>query len=162
MTDKISEQSLQITNFIVNNHVGVLATVGPDSLPNASVIYFATNKSNLHIYFITKEETTKSQHLKQNPNVSLVVFDETAQTTAQVRGTAGQVNDSELFSKVWKKIEDYSSKTTKTTGLPIEKLDAGGYVLFKITPQAIRLAGYKYVLMQPLFDVAVAPEESLE
>ena len=60
-----------ILEYLENNRLMTLATSEKD-VPWAATVFFAYDP-NLNIYFISRPETRKTQHIISNPNVSVVV-----------------------------------------------------------------------------------------
>jgi hypothetical protein len=59
-------------------------------------------------------------------------------------------------------MSDFSEQTAKTNPILLSKIDAGEYVLYRLTPDFIRLAEYRYGVYNEIFDVAMPTGESLE
>jgi nitroimidazol reductase NimA-like FMN-containing flavoprotein (pyridoxamine 5'-phosphate oxidase superfamily) len=151
-----------ITEFLKRNHIAVLATASKVTAhPHAATIFYAID-SHLNIYFLTKEKTTKSHNLSANPWAALVVYEADTQRTAQITGTVDKVEDKEMMERAKPLMAKFSKQTSGTDETPISKLEAGEYVLYKLTPQSIRLGEYRYGTRADLFDIATPAEESLE
>lgn len=72
--------------------VGVLATVGPDGVPNATPMWFEWDGT--HLRFTHTKARKKITNLEQNPNYSFVITDpDNAYRYLEVRGTLGSVTD---------------------------------------------------------------------
>ena len=157
-----SSQNPAIADFLSRNHVAVLATAyEKTAVPHAAAIYY-TVTSKLDLFFVTKKDTTKSRNLRSNPIAALVIYESSSQTTAQVNGTVQAIDDPEKLKDALAIMAKFSQETAGTPVTPISRLDAGDYVLYELTPQNIRLAGYKYNLKDKIFDVADSIEESIE
>ena len=162
MADNPDLQNPHISGFLRRNHIAVLATASPQSAePHAAVVYYATD-SHMNIYFVTKENTTKSRNLTANPQAAIVVYESDSQRTAQISGQVERVNDKDMMERALKLMSKFSSQTAGTEQTPISRLDAGKYILYRISPQAVRLAEYRYGTKDEMFDVAVPDEESLD
>jgi len=151
-----------ITNFLKANHIAVLATADKTSAaPHAATIFYATD-SKMNIFFVTKENTAKNRNLTGNPQAAIAIYDGAKQETAQIFGPVSKVDDPAMMGKALRIMTKYSVATSGSEEIPISKIDAGQYVLYKLSPQSIRLAEYKYGPKNDIFDVAVPPGESLE
>lgn len=155
-------QNPHIAGFLRRNHIAVLATVHQESHePHAAVLYYATD-SHLNIYFLTKSATTKSINLASNPSAAMVVFESDTQRTAQITGQVSKVEDKDMLERALPLMSKFSKATAGTEETPLSKITAGDYVLYRLVPQSIRLAEYKYAPRNEVFDVATPAEESLE
>ena len=162
MTVNLDNQNPHIAGFLKRNHVAVLATASKDSSePHAAAVYFDTD-SNLNVYFLTKEKTLKCKNLMSNPQAAMAVYESDTQRTAQINGPVEVVDDKEGMAIAQRIMAKFSQQGAGSEETPISKLDAGDYVLFRLRPQSIRLAEYRYGEHNSLFDVAVPSEESLE
>jgi general stress protein 26 len=151
-----------ISDFLKRNHIAVLATAERQSgAPHAATVYYAIDQG-LNIYFLTKDRTTKSRNLDTNPQAALAVYEADTQRTAQITGSINRVEDKEIIDKAKPLMAHFSKQTAGTEETPISKLEAGEYVLYRLTPQSIRLGEYKYGVHSDLFDTATPAEESLE
>jgi len=151
-----------IVDFLKRNHVAVLATANrSNSSPHAAAIFYATD-SKMNLYFLTKENTTKNKNIQSNPQAALVIYEAERLATAQITGTVSRVENDEMMAKAQRVMAKYSKQTAGTDKTPISKLDAGADILYRITPQSIRLADYKFGVKNYIFEIATPAEESLE
>lgn len=158
----LSNISRDVTDFLKANHVAVLATAnGQLATPHAAAVFYATD-SHMNLYFLTKEQTAKSQNIQSNPQVALVIFDTPMLKTAQITGKAMVVQDDDMMQRALELMNKFAERLADSKATPLSKLDAGGYILYKVVPQSIRLWDYKYGTPSTLFDIATPAEESLE
>jgi len=151
-----------IANFLKRNHIAVLATANKETgQPYATTIYYATD-SQMNIFFVTKEKTTKNKNLVQNPLAAVAIYEAETQTTTQITGPVSRVEDTLMMEKALRIMAKYSMQTAKTEATPISKLDAGAYVLYKLWPQTIRMGEFKYGPRSQIFDTATPSEELLD
>jgi general stress protein 26 len=136
-----SETNRDILDFLQNNPVGVLATVGSDNSPHAATMYFSIDL-NFISTFTTKRETTKSNNIRHNNSVMLVVFDAATQTTVQITGSAVPIENSNEHENAIHEMLKNSAKTSEAGVPPIAKLTAGELVTYKIMPKQIKMAVY--------------------
>lgn len=150
-----------IQAFFKNHQVAVLATANKnDGRPHAAAVFYESD-SYLNLFFVTKEKTIKSSNLDSNPYASMVIYDAPMLKTAQISGKADRVEDPEMMAKALRIMSRHSEKVSGTAETPVSKLNAGGYILYRLTPLTIRLADYKYGGEQ-IFEVAVPAEEQLD
>lgn len=131
-----------IVSYIKSNPLSVMSTVTPDNKSNAATMYIVSDK-DLNVYFMTKKETQKYCNIMNNPSVSFTVHDELNLTTLQMIGDATPIDPAlddnkkiyELFESVRDKIANY--------GLPISKIGAGDYEIFKVNIDHALLTSYK-------------------
>jgi len=141
MPVKIFEDKNQITKFIHQHPVGVVATADSSGTVHAATVYFVAD-DQLNIYFVTKEQTQKAKNLQQNPSVALALYDAENQTTLQVQGTASILKNIGEFMGIYNQILDASTQTSSSERSPVSKLNAGDYLMYCIKPRSLRLAEY--------------------
>ena len=151
-----------ITDFLKRNKVAVLATANKDDArPHAAAVFYDTD-SHSNIFFLTKENTTKSKNLQDNPLAAMVIFEARGLKTAQIIGAVTRIDDEAMVQKAQRIMSRFSAEISGNSETPISKLDAGLYVLYMLTPQSIRLGDYKYGRRNYIFDTATPAEESLD
>lgn len=131
-----------IVNYIKNNPLCVMSTVDPNNKANGASMYIVSDE-NLNVFFMTKTNTRKYQNIMNNPSVSFTLHNESGLTTLQMIGDAVPIDPAvddnqkiyDLFEGVRDKILNYS--------LPISKLSAGDYVMFKVNVDHALLTEYK-------------------
>jgi general stress protein 26 len=138
---KFSDRNERILSFLNEHKVGVLSTVDPNNMPNATVIYYSIGPS-FTVRFLTKKGTRKSYDIRHNNNVVLVVFDEASQTTVQITGPASEISNEHETHKVFRNTLRASLHTSQSGIPPIAKLHAGDFIAYKIKPQEVRMAVY--------------------
>jgi len=150
-----------IQAFFKEHQVAVLATASKeDSRPHAAAVFYESD-SYLNLFFLTKEKTIKSSNLDANPISAMVIYDAPMLRTAQVTGNVSRVEDPEMKAKALRIMSRHSKDVSGSADTPVSKLDAGEYILYRLTPTTIRLADYKYGGEQ-IFEVATPAEEQLE
>ena len=152
--------SPDITDFLKKSHIMVLATSSPNGIPSAATVFYTTD-SQMNLYFLTKEQTTKCRNIMANPQIAAVIYQAEMLRTAQITGTAVKVDNPHMTQKTTEIMSGYAQQIAGTPRTPISKLDAGKNVLFCITPQSIRMADYKYGSGDTIFDIAAPSEETL-
>ncbi len=137
-----SESSQRIYDFLKNNRIGVLASVDPNGNPHAATIYFSVDEE-FNILFTTKERTKKHDNLVHNNHAMLVTYEPTSQTTAQVTGVTEIVDNKVQAKQIFIDTLKASRDTSESGNPPISKLQAGGYVAYKLKPVQIRMAIFR-------------------
>ena len=114
--------------YVNKRMLAVLATIGPDQVPEAAVMEFGQTK-NLELIFDTLNTTRKYANLKRNPKTAFVIGWEEG-TTVQYEGIAKELVGGELAT--YKKIMFGKNPAfAKWKNLP-------GMTYFKVTPRWIR------------------------
>jgi nitroimidazol reductase NimA-like FMN-containing flavoprotein (pyridoxamine 5'-phosphate oxidase superfamily) len=158
----LANTNQDVVDFLKANHIAVLATASPQSAePHAATIFYATD-SHMNLYFLTKEQTTKSKNLKSNPHAAIVIYNAETLRTAQITGSVSIVQNEEMMQKALNLMSRFSNQAAGTNTTPISKLDAGDYILYRLEPQSIRLGDYKYGSQGTIFEIATPAEESLD
>ena len=154
--------SSDLVDFLKRNHIAVIASANKEGArPHAAVVFYATD-SKMNLYFLTKKDTTKSRNIETNPQASAVIFEPELLRTAQIYGSISRVEDQSMMDKAKRIMAKYASQTAGTGITPISKLNAGEEILYRLTPQSIRLGDYKYGADNYIFDIATPAAESLE
>jgi predicted pyridoxine 5'-phosphate oxidase superfamily flavin-nucleotide-binding protein len=129
-----------IARYINTYPLAVLSTVNADGAPHGSTIYIGSD-DELNIYFMTKSGTTKDVNIKARPVVALTLSGEDHQSTLQLSGTAHEINDQangapafEVLGNIKRHSEDFR--------LPITKIGAGQYIVYKIVAEHAVLTQY--------------------
>jgi len=135
------ESAERIYTFLERHPVGVLATISPDSTPEAAVIYFAVN-DKFEFYFVTKTQTQKYKNMRLHPNVSLVSYDPFSQTTVQVHGRVTEVTSDSIKNSMLMTLEQLAAHGGASHKPPITKLFAGRPIVLRLKPTHIRMTNY--------------------
>ena len=157
----LTNSNPDIQAFFKGHQVAVLATSSKnDSRPHAAAVFYESD-TYLNLFFVTKERTVKSSNLDANPFAAMVIYDAPMLRTAQITGQVSRVEDPDMKARALRIMSRHSEKVSGSGDTPASKLDAGEYVLYRLTPSSIRLADYKYGGEQ-IFEVAVPSEEQLD
>lgn len=155
----ISEENPKIRDFLNRNHLGILATSTLNGEPHAATIYFLTDE-DFNFYFLSKEETTKSRNLEQNPHAALAVYEAEMQTTLQITGLATKIDDPTRVQEIFTGVLEIAKDTSMSSIPPISQVNAGGYVAYHLRPKVLRLAEYvkaQHNTVDKLFEIEVLP-----
>jgi hypothetical protein len=96
----------ELVTFLRRHRLCVQASVSPASSPQAALVGFAVS-DQLEIVFDTLDSTRKSENLRQNSRIALVVGLGPEERTAQIEGIADRPSGAELerlkrvYFEVW-------------------------------------------------------------
>lgn len=128
--------------FLRRNALGTISSINADNEVDTANVYFRV-EDDLTLYFVTKEQTRKFGNITERNTVTLSVVDEAGLCTAEIKGTASVVNESEDISEtllaLHKEVEERGSGYWIP---PIGRLDAGPFVVVKIAPSHVRYIAY--------------------
>jgi general stress protein 26 len=85
----------ELVTFLRRHRLCVQASVSPASSPQAALVGFAVS-DRLEIVFDTLDSTRKSENLRQNPRVALVIGLGPEERTVQIEGIADRPSGAEL------------------------------------------------------------------
>lgn len=123
-------------SFLELHTVGVLATLSPESTPHARPVYYASD-SSFAIYFLTLSTTQKAVDLAHNRNAAFVITDEHVSQMLQIEGTVENRTDIDIpdvvLTTLLRRI-----RSNPTEHAPLERLDLGKMVPYKLTPTSVR------------------------
>ncbi len=141
MDENIEENKSYAKGFLRKHNTGVLCTTDDANLAYGSVIYFDVDE-NFKITFTTKDKTRKSENIKNNNQIMLVVFDVEEQTTVQISGVADEINDDSKTKEVLNMTLHASLASSGNSIAPVAKLNAGEFIAYSITVKKIRMASF--------------------
>lgn len=129
-----------IIDFLKENTVGIFATCGDDKKPLAVPVYYTFYDKNDEIYFITKDKTKKISNIKENKNVSFVVYTESPQVLFTADCKADVIDVADIKNKVIfdQLIEIHSTRNYTPT--PLEALKDGNLVSVRL-----KIGEYKFI-----------------
>lgn len=120
--------------------MATLCTITPEGLPYATTVYIIADE-RLKLHFFTKADTAKWRHIQNDPRVAIVVADDDAQETFQLQGKASREEDSSENIAATNKIA--AVPKAPFWSLPIDRINAGDYVLVKIEPTWARFSSFE-------------------
>lgn len=142
MSVDVTESREHLEEFLRTHNVGVLATSSKEGKPYAATIYYTYDKQ-FNLYFATKKDTQKSRDLQSNNQAAIAIYDAETQTTVQAQGTVVEVKDDEHVIWVMNDIWNAATKTSASSAPPQTRLNAGGYVVYKLVTPSLRTARFK-------------------
>jgi general stress protein 26 len=142
--DKLMHDRLKVMRYIDEHPVVVLGTIDDYHRPHGSVVYAISGDpdTNMHVYFLTKEDTTKFHNLKARPAVSITGFDENDIDCLQAQGHAAVERSPHVIDRVMKHLTRAHYHTEERLP-PIAKLSAGNYVIVGVTITHARIGEFK-------------------
>jgi len=142
--DKLTQDRVRVMRYIDEHPVVVLGTLDDYHRPHGSVVYAVSgdHETKMHLYFLTKEDTTKFHNLQARPAVSVTSYDEDDTSCLQAQGHAEVEHDPRVIDKVMKQLTRAHTHAAEWLP-PIAKLRAGNYVMVGITVSHARLAEFK-------------------
>ena len=141
MSTQLTEHD--IIDYIKNNPVMVLGTVGKHGKPHGAAVYVCSITAD-EVYFITKTETQKFKDILDNPQVSVTIVNSTENSSLQASGVAKVVSDPAVIELVMGKMAKVYGASADWLP-PITKLRAGPYQVVHITLEHARLARFQHV-----------------
>lgn len=132
VTDAVIKRA---NDFILKNKLCVISTVSPAGKPEAAVCIYLPDE-NFDFYFITRGQTRKTENLKTNKNVAVVIGTEPAPFTIQAEGEAQFLlsTESEEFMNKVKGREDLQALYFG----PFLKMPGTDFAIFKIKTNWLR------------------------
>ena len=127
-----------VRHYLASHSTGVLGTSDPIGNPHVAVVYYAV-EDDLCLLFATKAETQKAKNMLDNYQAAFAIYDEIEQSTVQITGRVELVEDAAIRLNVIRAMSENSARISNRTFAPAEKLVAGGYEVFRLTPLVIRL-----------------------
>jgi general stress protein 26 len=142
--DKLTENRLKVMRYIDEHPVVVLSTLDDYQRPYGAVVYAVSgdHNTNMHVYFLTKDDTAKFHNLKARPAVSLTSYDENDVSCLQAQGHAEIERDPHVIDKVMKHLTRTHAHAAEWLP-PIAKLRAGNYVMVGVTITHARIGEFK-------------------
>lgn len=131
----------EIMSTFINEHsFAVLSTINSKGHPHGTAIYAGCDK-DLNVYFKTKSGTAKSSYVDNDDMVALTFGDEAAQATLQLSGSVAEVYDPAEGDAAMQLLDNLKHHTDDARQ-PLSKLNAGSYIIFRITPDWAHMTVY--------------------
>lgn len=142
--DKLTSAQLKVMRYIDKHPTVVIGTIDELGRPYGSVVYAVSGDfdSKMHVYFLTKNDTTKYRHLAARPAVSITAFNDDETSTLQAQGHAQVEHDPRIIDMVMRHLTRAHAHATEWLP-PIAKIRAGNYVMVGVTITHARLAEFK-------------------
>ncbi|HSW91720.1 MAG TPA: pyridoxamine 5'-phosphate oxidase family protein [Candidatus Saccharimonadales bacterium] len=133
-------QDSRTYRFLQQHELAILSTKDRYGDVAGAVVYYTFDYNQL--YILTKQGTQKARNMMQNPRVALTVYDADRLQTVQLRGTAEVELDSAVRNFVYWQIVKANSAIRPKGDAPVSKIQAGGYIVFRITPQQVNYSDF--------------------
>ncbi|MCU0660158.1 MAG: pyridoxamine 5'-phosphate oxidase family protein [Candidatus Pacebacteria bacterium] len=125
-----------VRDFLKKNTIGVISTRGSHGMESAAVYY--TFDDGLHLYFNTRTNSTKFENIKEQPEVTFVVYSTEPAQTLQMTGIAEEIEELNGAKDIYIKLLE---QTLKGKTAPIETLHSN-IRFIKITPKWARFGDF--------------------
>ena len=125
----------KVLTFLKNHYLMQIATVN-ENQPGVSVMLYTVD-DDLNFYFATHKDSFKIKNLKQNPKISLVVW-EFGNIQVQANGIAEEVTESQKQLQILDKLAD-SATQDENFWPPIFRIKGEDYIIIKIKPNWMRV-----------------------
>lgn len=129
-----------ISTFMNEHSFAVLSTINDKGHPHGTAIYAGSDK-DLNVYFKTKSGTAKSSYVDNDDMVALTFSDEADQATLQLSGSVAEVYDQNESRAAMALLEGLQHHS-KDVYQPLTKLNAGSYIIFRVTPDWAHMTVY--------------------
>lgn len=128
--------------FIASHGIGVLSTMGRDGQLQGSVVYYVYDSGTSAIYMLTKSDTKKAHNILATHQVAFTVYDEAKRQTLQLQGVAEIEANQDTKNWVFQEISRPKQYQNGIDDPPVTTMQAGGYIVFRITPSTVRFSDY--------------------
>jgi uncharacterized pyridoxamine 5'-phosphate oxidase family protein len=118
--------------FLSQNKVGVVATVSPDSIPQAALVYYIFRPER-ELYFMTKMSARKYKNLVKNNRIGIVIGTMDAPITVQLQGTASRIEDAEAEAHMLEKLLQTANGGSGAWPAVVRMPGKEAPVVFKVT-----------------------------
>ncbi|MDB5168614.1 MAG: hypothetical protein JWO55_872 [Candidatus Saccharibacteria bacterium] len=129
-----------MSKFINEHSFAVLSTINSKGHPHGTALYVGSDK-DLNVYFMTKSGTAKSRYVDNDDMVALTFGDEAEQATLQLSGSVAEVYDPVEGAGAMDLLENLKHHS-KDVRPPLSKLNAGSYLMFRVTPDWAHMVVY--------------------
>ncbi len=129
-----------ISQFLQENHLGVLSTVNSSGLPDAAPIYFITH-AGYQLIFITPLGSRKHINIIDKNDVLVTIVNTNRTETVQVRGKAVETKEL-VVDTLGKLARALNYGADFLTNLPLLKYEKQEKTAFKIVPSEVRIRRY--------------------
>lgn len=114
--------------FLQAHKLSTLATLGTDGRVTAATVYYGMDADD-NLLVMTKEGTDKARNILQNPDVAVVITDESSMATMQIQARAYVETDNKKRQAAFDAIIG-SGNNRKPK--PIQTINAGAFVPFRL------------------------------
>jgi len=135
-----SDKKAEAQAFLKAHNVGMLATVGADGKPRASIVHYVSDE-HFNIYFLTLFASRKFAAMRANPAVAFTIGAREIPQTIQMEGAASELTHAdEKKEHITELMKVLTSNSTYYA--PLMKLDPSEIVMMWIKPTWVRWGDY--------------------
>lgn len=135
-----SDKKAEAQAFLNAHSVGMLATVGADGKPHASIVHYVSDE-HFNIYFLTLFASRKFAAMRANPAVAFTIGAREIPQTIQMEGAASELTHAdEKKEHITELMKVLTSNSTYYA--PLMKLDPSEIVMMWIQPTWVRWGDY--------------------
>lgn len=127
--------------FLKEHSLATFSSVDKNGNVYGAVVYYMVDE-NFFIYILTKSSTTKGRNVFANSQVALTIHETGTQETLQLQGTAEVETDTQTKQTVFDYVVKQRVYRDKKLLPPITKIDAGSYMVIKISPTNLKYNDY--------------------
>lgn len=140
-----SEKRKAALDFLTVHRTGVLATLSPEGVPHARLVYYACDNS-FAIYFLTLKGTRKVSDLSSNQRAAFTVAVEEVPQALQIEGVVENITERATIDSTLSKLTE-NWLSNPSYGAPLTRFDTDSINYYRLTPTWIRwedfTSGYK-------------------
>lgn len=135
-----SDKKTEAQAFLKAHNVGMLATVGADGKPHASIVHYVSDE-HFNLYFLTLFASRKFEAMRANPAVAFTIGAREIPQTIQIEGMASELTHKEEKQE---HITELMNVLTSNSAYyaPLMKLDPSEIVMMWIKPSWVRWSDY--------------------
>lgn len=134
--------NLEVQNFFTHHTLATIATKASENrYPHVTPLFYVTDE-NLHLYFMSHENSEKLKKILSNPRITVSITDQSTITTLQLKGVTTAIEDSPKKIEVMEKIIRVSNDASNNSFPPITKLSGGPLHVYEFTPQWFQYSNF--------------------
>ena len=142
MNDTAADARYKAQQFLATHKEGVLATIGPDGNPQASLVYYIVDE-DFSIHLLTLSASRKYMNVQKRPNVAFTVAETEVPQTVQIEGVIEEVSVD--TSAAQDKVATLMQVLTSGSHYPpLTKMNPARVALLRITPSSVRWGDFAY------------------
>lgn len=131
-------------NFLKGHNLATFSSVDKNGIVHGAIVYYMVDE-NYFIYILTKSSTTKGRNIFANSQVALTIHETGTQQTLQLQGTGNVETDTPTKKTVFDFVVKQRLYRDKKLLPPIAKIDAGSYMVIKISPTNLKYNDYSKI-----------------
>jgi general stress protein 26 len=142
MKKDVGEKRDEALSFLVDQEVGVLATVSRAGEAHARLVYYTCDDS-FNVYFMTLKNTRKVSDMASNPHAAFVISETERPRTLQMEGMITDLTDTATIDPT---LSDFIQRLMDHTkyGIPITRLDESEIKFYRLAPEWVRWGDFTF------------------